>query len=104
MANIKQQRIKVSICAYAYEEHNDSLISDHDYDMLSNQVYERRYQSTDDKVMDQFYALKFSKDTGMWIYDHPDYSNGKLELLYQRYKVLQCQRTSLLVQLKRYNI
>lgn len=65
----RQRRIKVAVCAYAYEFLNVSLMSDHEYDALSLNIDPTI--DTGDMVMDIFFLTEFIPSTGVWIHNHP---------------------------------
>ena len=66
----RHRRIKLSVAAYAYEVHSDSIMSDGDYDKLALQI--DKSVSTDNEVMDAFFKKEFEPDTGQWIHKHPN--------------------------------
>ena len=74
-------RIKLSVCAYAYEFHNDSIISDGEFDDLSKQVN----LNIDTRLphMDSWFRDNFEPDTGMWIHKHPELD--RVKRLYVKY-------------------
>ena len=78
----RRNRIRLSIFAYAYEFESDSLISDGDYDRLSNKIDKNR--STGNKKLDKFFREEFEPDTGQWIHKHPELD--KLRALYFMWK------------------
>ena len=76
-------RIRLSIAAYAYEKHADSIMSDGEYDKLSLEV--DTSIETGNKKMDKFFAEHFDPSTGQWIYKHPELKQIK-ELYWKHYK------------------
>ena len=79
-------RIKISVAAHAYEVHNESFMSDGEYDELSRAI--DLSVDTGCSVHDEYFNDKFHTDTGMWIYSHPNREG--LEKLWQtHYKNLQ---------------
>ena len=82
----KRNRIRLSLAAYAYEFHDDPIMSDAEFDDLAKRVRPevRTGVSAMDKIHDEFFEEEFSPDTGQWIHKHP--FPGRLEWLYQRSK------------------
>ena len=80
MSEEKRKRIRLALYAYAYEVHNNSLVSDSTYDLLSRSV--NLDVSTDRPDLDLWFKNNYSKDTGMWIYNHPELH--KIKSLYKR--------------------
>ena len=72
-------RIRLALAAYAYEYDNDSIMSDAEFDWLSDQVIPSI--ATGHDKMDKFFKEKFMPDTGMWVRSHPEFK--KLEKLYK---------------------
>jgi len=66
----RKNRIKLSLAAYAYEFHSDSIIDDAAFDKLSDQINVQVRTGND--VMDDFFQEHFVTHTGMWIQKHPD--------------------------------
>ena len=66
----RRHRIRLSVFAYAYEFENESLISDGEYDRLSQMIDSSI--KTGHKKLDKFFATEFESDTGMWIRKHPE--------------------------------
>jgi hypothetical protein len=79
-------RIQLSAAAHAYEKHNQSFLSDVDYDALSRRV--DTTLTTGNRKMDKFFRDNFHSDTGMWIHRHPE--REKLEVLYQKFYKARC--------------
>jgi len=79
----RHRRIRLSIAAYAYEMHSDSIMSDGEYDHLALQINEAL--PTNNTIMDKFFVEQFSPYTGQWIHKHPDKKG--LEKLYQKFYV-----------------
>ena len=65
-----RRRIRVAVAAWAYEVHNDPLMSDAEFDALAREIDVDR--STANSHLDQWFALNFNPDTGMWVHDHPE--------------------------------
>lgn len=73
MKTIEEQRrlrIRLSVAAYSYEYKNDSIMSDEEFDKLSELV-DTNIQ-TGNKKLDSFFVKHFEPCTGMWIRKHPD--------------------------------
>ena len=79
----RHRRIKLSIAAYAYEVHSDSIMSDSEFDNLALQINE--VLVTGNQLLDKFFVEEFSPYTGQWIHKHPD--KPGLEKLYQKFYV-----------------
>lgn len=77
----RHNRIKLSLAAYAYEFHSDSIMSDGDFDKLALLI--DKSVSTDNEEMDKFFQTEFEPDTGQWIHKHPNLI--RLEKLYIKY-------------------
>lgn len=82
----KRRRIRLSLAAYAYEFHDDPIMSDAEFDELAKKIDTNvgTGDSPRDKIHDEFFREEYSADTGQWIHKHP--FPGKLEWLYQRSK------------------
>ncbi len=65
-----KNRIRLSVYAYAYEFMNDSLVSDAEFDRLSQEI--DLSITTGNEEMDSFFAKEFIADSGMWIRKHPN--------------------------------
>lgn len=76
----KRRRICVSVWAWAYEKHSDSIVSDAKFDEVCKQIDVS--VSTGNDIMDIFFKNEFSSHTGQWVHKHPE--KDKLEALYQR--------------------
>ena len=86
----RRNRIRVTMAAFAYEYHSESIMSDGDFDKLCLQINPsistitdltdpeqiRRYEK-----IDRFFKEEFSPYTGQWIYKHPE-----LDIVAQRYE------------------
>jgi hypothetical protein len=66
----RRNRISLSVAAYAYEFHADSIMSDDEYDQLALEITPGR--PTGHPVLDDFFRRSFSPDTGMWVRNHPE--------------------------------
>ena len=67
-----RNRIRISLAAYAYEVLNESIISDHEFDMLALKV--DLSVKTARPEMDEWFKVNFSPDTGHWVWKHPELS------------------------------
>lgn len=76
----RRNRIRLSLAAYSYEVHSHSIMSDGEYDELSRQIDST--VKTRNKKIDNFFAILFEPDTGMWIHKHPELY--KIKELYER--------------------
>lgn len=79
---VRRARIRVSIAAWAYEFNRKPIMSDHDYDELSQLVHEQRNIATGNHRLDRFFQRHFDPNTGMWIHKHPNLP--ALENIYAR--------------------
>jgi hypothetical protein len=77
----RRNRIKLSIAAYAYEIHSDSIMSDAAFDELASKI--NVAISTENDIMDIYFIKEFSPYTGQWIHKHPDLDG--LEKIYKKY-------------------
>ena len=77
----RKNRIKLSIAAYSYEVHSDSIMSDSEFDDLANKINVQT--NTDNEIMDDFFKQEFNPYTGQWIHKHPN--KDGLEKLYQKF-------------------
>ena len=76
-----KNRILVSVAAYAYEYLNSPIMSDAEYDALSQRIDVK--SKTGNEMMDNFFEQHFIPDTGLWIHKHPE--KNKLKYLYERF-------------------
>ena len=74
-----RRRIRVAVAAWAYEVHNDPLMSDAEFDALARSIDVNR--STANSDMDRWFLANFNPDTGIWVRRHPD--TGGLERVYR---------------------
>lgn len=65
-----KRRINLAVWAYAYEFDNNSLVSDHTYDMESKKV--DLTISTSRPDLDEFFRADFNDSSGIWIHSHPE--------------------------------
>jgi hypothetical protein len=77
----RKNRITLSVAAWAYEKHDEQLMSDHDYDALCEKI--RPEMSTGNRKMDNFFKKHFDPNTGQWVHKHPQ--KAHLELLWRDY-------------------
>lgn len=75
----RRRRIRLSVAAYAYEFHSDSIISDAEFDKLSEQI--DKNVKTGHRILDRFFKKNFEPCTGMWVQKHPD--KAGLEWIYK---------------------
>lgn len=81
---VKQWRTQVALWAYAYEVHNESIVSDAEFDARCARVASTLHVATDCPILDKWFNEHFDASTGMWVHKHPH--KDKLEKLYQRVK------------------
>ena len=74
-----RRRIHVAIATYAYEIADNPIMSDSQWDWLAQSIQPR--MATGHPLLDEFFIVRFSPMTGMWIHDHP-----QLDLLEQNYR------------------
>ena len=74
-----RNRIKISVAAYAYEYLDTSIMSDSEYDTLSQRIDIKK--KTGNEMLDNFFEKHFIPDTGMWVHKHPE--KEKLKYLYE---------------------
>ena len=77
----RRRRIRLAVAAYAYEFMNDSVMSDHEFDRLSEQV--DLTVSTGNRKLDSFFKKNFEPATGMWVRKHPE--KDKLRRIYEQF-------------------
>jgi len=78
----RRRRIRLAVAAYAYEIMDDPIMSDHDFDRLSEQV--ETHVSTGNRRLDKFFKDHFEPASGMWVRKHPDLT--ALHRTYERLK------------------
>jgi len=76
-----RRRIKLSVAAYAYEVHDDSVMSDGEFDQQCLLV--DTSVSTGNRKLDNFFKKNFDPSTGSWIHKHPEID--KISELYRKY-------------------
>ena len=74
-----RNRIRLSLASYAYEFHDDSLMTDAEFDKLSREINPN--EKTGNELIDRFFREEFVPDSGMWIRRHPELD--KLKLIYE---------------------
>lgn len=74
-----RRRIRVAVCAWAYEMHDDPLISDAEFDALARSVDLSKATGRPD--LDKWFRENFDPSTGMWVGFHPEPEG--LERVYQ---------------------
>lgn len=65
-----RNRIRLSLASYSYEFHDDSLMTDAEYDKLSREINPN--EKTGNELIDRFFREEFMVDSGMWIRKHPE--------------------------------
>lgn len=81
----RQRRIQVALWAYAYEFHDDPLVSDAKFDETCKLI--DLSVSTGNPAMDLWFKDNFKNFTGQWIHNHPNLK--RLEEIYQNLKGTQ---------------
>jgi len=66
----RRNRIRLALAAYAYEFHDDPIMSDGDYDTLSLSIDPKI--KTGNRRLDWFFSTRFDPSTGVWVREHPD--------------------------------
>lgn len=74
-----RRRIRVAVAAWAYEVHNDPIMSDAEFDELALSIDLDRSTARGD--LDEWFANHFQPDTGMWVHQHPE--KAGLERIYR---------------------
>lgn len=80
---VRRDRIRIAVAAWAYEHNHKPSMSDGDYDALSERVHSHRNVSTGNHRLDRFFQRSFDPDTGLWVHRHPNIAG--LENIYARY-------------------
>lgn len=65
-----RRRIRVALSAYVYEFYSTAIMTDAEYDELSQLIDPSIV--TGKPKLDQFFKEEFTPSTGMWIHKHPD--------------------------------
>lgn len=73
-----RNRVLLSVAAYAYEMHDDSIIDDEEFDALSKAIQPQL--QTGNTMLDIFFREEFDANTGMWVRRHPE--QDKLKHIY----------------------
>ena len=76
-----KNRIRLSVAAYAYEYKDDPVMSDAEFDELSQKI--NPTEKTGNRKLDNFFKKHFQPDTGMWVRRHPE--KNKLDYIYRNY-------------------
>ena len=76
-----KNRIRISVAAYAYEYKDDPVMSDAEFDSLSQKINPN--EKTGNRKLDNFFKKHFQPDTGMWVRHHPE--KNKLDYIYRNY-------------------
>ena len=79
----RRNRIRIAVYAYAYELRDSCLIPDSEYDQLARSI--NPSMETGHESLDHFFATRYSADTGLWIYEHPELA--RVAATYARYYV-----------------
>jgi hypothetical protein len=75
-------RTQVVVWAYAYEIHNDQIVSDEVFDTYARKI--NPAITTFNDLYDHFFQEEFSHHTGLWIHKFP--TPEHLEIYYQAWK------------------
>lgn len=74
-----RNRIRLSVAAWAYETHDDPLMSDAEFDHLALSIDLRTATARPD--LDEWWRENFHPSTGMWVLRHPE--KDGLERIYR---------------------
>ena len=74
-----RNRFRLSLASYSYVFHDDSLMTDAEFDKLSREIDPN--EKTGNELIDRFFREEFMVDSGMWIRRHPELD--KLKLIYE---------------------
>ena len=74
-----RNRIRLSLASYSNEFHDDSIMTDAEFDKLSREINPN--EKTGNELIDRFFREEFMVDSGMWIRRHPELD--KLKLIYE---------------------
>jgi hypothetical protein len=66
----RRKRIRLAVAAYAYEVRSDAIMSDAEFDQLSQEIDPEI--DTYDRELDDFFRHHFKPHTGMWVHKHPN--------------------------------
>jgi len=64
------KRIRVALCAYAYEIMDKPIITDHEFDELAASI--DLSINTNRLDLDEWFRQEFQPHTGSWIHKHPE--------------------------------
>ncbi|UFS66933.1 hypothetical protein LO749_20785 [Paracoccus denitrificans] len=76
----RRNRILLSVASWAYEMHDDAIMSDARFDALCLTI--RPDVRTGNRKLDNFFRKHFDPSTGQWVHKHPD--KRGLERAYRR--------------------
>ena len=76
-----RNRILIAVYAYAYEFRNESLIDDHEYDKLAQEIDVNI--STNNMMLVKFFKDCYVSYSGSWILKHPEIE--KIIEIYNKY-------------------
>ena len=76
----RRKRINVALWAYAYEVHDNPIVSDATFDRVCSEV--DPMINTGHKKLDKFFREQFDPFTGSWVHKHPELK--KIKNLYYR--------------------
>lgn len=65
-----RRRIRLAVAAWAYEVHDDPVMSDAEFDTLARSV--DLSIGTDRPDLDEWFHENFDPSTGIWIHAHPE--------------------------------
>jgi len=65
-----RRRIRVAVAALAYEQGEEPIMSDSDFDQLCREVNPQT--DTGNEELDLFFRTEFQPHTGQWVHSHPD--------------------------------
>jgi hypothetical protein len=77
----RRLRIRLSVAALAYEFYNTSIMSDSEFDEMSQGIIPRI--ETGNKKLDNFFKNHFVPYSGNWIAKHPEIE--KIKEIFQKY-------------------
>ena len=72
-------RIRLAVAAWAYEVHDDPILTDAEFDALALSIDVR--ESTSRPDLDEWFRENFNPSTGMWVHNHPE--TTALESIYR---------------------
>lgn len=77
-----RKRVRLTVAAWAYEKHNDPIMSDAEYDQLALSIDLRKTTSRPD--LDDWWRENFNPSTGMWVFRHPE-----VDIVEKAYRLLR---------------